>query len=71
MWMNKKNFSGIRMVRPLKRIAVCFVAAGLLGGLAFCAPARAQDDPVSMGVSYGYEDGKNILTIHKKLSQAE
>ena len=56
MWMNKKNFSGIRMVRPLKRIAVCFVAAGLLGGLAFCAPARAQDDPVSMGVSYGYED---------------
>ena len=56
MWMNKKNFSGIRMVRPLKRIAVCLVAVGLLGGLAFCAPARAQDDPVSMGVSYGYED---------------
>ena len=56
MWMNKKNFSGIRMVRPLKRIAVCLVAVGLLDGLAFCAPARAQDDPVSMGVSYGYED---------------
>ena len=54
MWMNKKNFSGIRMVRPLKRIAVCLVAVGLLDGLAFCAPARAQDDPVSMGVSYGY-----------------
>ena len=56
MWMNKKIFSGIRMVRPLKKAAVCFAAAGFLGGLAFCAPAWAQDDPVSMDVSYGYED---------------
>ena len=56
MWMNRKNFSDIRMVRPLKRAAVCLVAAGFLGGLAFCAPAWAQDDPVSMDVSYGYED---------------
>ena len=52
MWMNKKIFSGIRMVRPLKKAAVCFAAAGFLGGLAFCAPAWAQDDPVSMDVSY-------------------
>lgn len=44
------------MVRPLKKAAVCFAAAGFLGGLAFCAPAWAQDDPVSMDVSYGYED---------------
>ena len=51
MWMNKKIFSGIRMVRPLKKAAVCFAAAGFLGGLAFCAPAWAQDDPVSMDVS--------------------
>lgn len=28
MWMNKKIFSGIRMVRPLKKAAVCFAAAG-------------------------------------------
>lgn len=56
MWMNKKIFSGIRMVRPLKKAAVCFAAAGFLGGLAFCAPAWAQDDPVSMDISYGYED---------------
>lgn len=51
MWMNRKNFSDIRMVRPLKRAAVCLVAAGFLGGLAFCAPAWAQDDPVSMRFS--------------------
>ena len=56
MWMNRNKFSGIRMVRPLKRAAVFFLAAGFFGGLAFCAPARAQDDPVNMDVSYGYED---------------
>ena len=39
------------MVRPLKKAAVCFAAAGFLGGLAFCAPAWAQDDPVSMDVA--------------------
>lgn len=67
MWINKKKFLCIRMVRPLKRTAVCVAAAGFLGGLAFCAPVRAEEDLVRMDVSYGYEDsakGGRYLPVH-------
>ena len=43
------------------------MTAGFLSGLAFCAPTWAQEDPVSMDISYGYEDsakGGRYLPVH-------
>ena len=37
-----------------------------IGGLGIYLVKKLMDE-----VSYGYENGKNILTIHKRLSQAE
>lgn len=67
MWINRKKFLCIRVVRPLKRAAVCAAAAALLGGLAFCTPVFAEEDTVHMDVSYGYEDsakGGRYLPVH-------
>ena len=56
MWIMCNKISKIREVRPLGKAAAALAAAGILSGLAFCAPAWAGEDPVSMDVSYGYED---------------
>ena len=54
--MTNDRILKLRTVRPLKKAAVAVLTAGFLSGLAFCAPAWAQEDPVSMDINYGYED---------------
>ena len=54
--MTNDRILKLRTVRPLKKAAVAVLTADFLSGLAFCAPAWAQEDPVSMDINYGYED---------------
>ena len=55
MWMNRKKFSDIRWSDPEKgRQSVWWLPA--FWAVWLLRPAWAQDDPVSMDVSYGYED---------------
>lgn len=58
MWMRriKISISKIREVRPLKTMWTLLLAVCFLSGLAFCAPAQAGEDLVSMDVTYGYEN---------------
>lgn len=67
MWMNRNERSGIQRARTIKQAAVFLAAACFFGNLAFLVPARAEEDPVSMEISYGYEDsakGGRYLPVH-------